>query len=396
MFLVANRFSHLRVFFAHRAALSLLLAVGAVPMLWAQVTTATISGTAKDRTGAVLPGVTVSAKNVGTGLTRTLVSDEMGRYAAVNLAVGRYEVKAELPGFQTVIRSGIELTVERHAVVDLVLEVGEMSEQVVVTGEAALVDAATSAIGGLVNEQRIVEMPLNGRDWAQLTALEGGVLVQRQAATDSAPRGFGLHLSIGGARPNQNTFLLDGTRINDTANATPGSASNSLLGVDTLKEFTVVTNTYSAEYGVAAGGVVNAVTKSGTNEFHGSVFEFHRNSALDARNFFDRRPNPPPFKRNQFGFSASGPVRKNRTFFLGSYEGLREGLGTTSLARVPTAEARRGVLPTGTVEVHPSVKPYLELYPLPNGQPLGGGVAEFVAAPNRVTTEDYVTGRVDH
>lgn len=354
----------------------------------AQVTTATILGTVKDTTGAVIPGASIAIKNLDTGMTRTLVTDDQGRYHAPNLSLGNYEVQASLAGFQTEVRSGVVLTVGREAVVDFTLKVGEITEKVMVLGEAPLVETTKSGIAGLVESKQIKDLPLNGRDFIQLSTLHAGVVSVRTGDSNQS-RGFGVKLSIGGARPSQNRFLLDGSDINDTAGATPGSAAGVMLGVDTLREFQVLTNAYSAEYGKSAGGVVIAVTRAGTNEFHGTAFEFHRNDNLDARNFFDRG-DPPEFKRNQFGFSFGGPIAKDRSFFFGSYEGLRERLGVTRIARVPDLSVRN------SPRISPIIAPYLNLYPLPNGRSFGRGIAEFITTESDATNEDFATVRVDH
>ncbi len=354
----------------------------------AQVTTATIIGTVKDTTGAFIPGASITIKNLDTGITRTLVSDDQGRYHAPNLSLGNYEVQASLAGFQTEVRSGVVLTVGREAVIDFSLKVGEITEKVTVLGEAPLVETTKSGIAGLIESKQIKDLPLNGRDFIQLSTLHAGVVSVRTGDSNQS-RGFGVKLSIGGARPSQNRFLLDGSDINDTAGATPGSAAGVMLGVDTLREFQVLTNAYSAEYGKSAGGVVIAVTRAGTNEFHGTAFEFHRNDNLDARNFFDRG-DPPEFKRNQFGFSFGGPIAKDRSFFFGSYEGLRERLGVTRIARVPDLSVRN------SPRISPIIAPYLNLYPLPNGRSFGRGIAEFITTESDATNEDFATVRLDH
>ncbi|MBI4482024.1 MAG: TonB-dependent receptor [Acidobacteria bacterium] len=363
----------------------------------AQVTTGAISGTIADETGGILPGATIVVRNVETGLSRTLITDEEGRYNGTSLPLGEYEVQAELSGFKTEVRKGIKLTVGRRAVVDLVLAIGTVSEQVVVTGEAPLVNTASATMAELVDDKKIRDLPLNGRDFIQLSILQPGVLysrISRESTESASERGLGTFISISGGRPSQNSFLLDGTDINDFTNTSPGSSNRVNLGVEAIREFSVLTNTYSAEFGRAAGGVVNSVTKAGTNDLHGSLYEFHRNSAVDARNFFDQEE-PPAFKRNQFGASAGGPIRRDRTFFFANYEGLRDRLGLTKRTTVPTADARAGRLRSGTVAVSPAVVPYLNLYPLPNGI-IFGDTGEFIGAASRNSDEDYVMGRLDH
>ena len=299
----------------------------------AQSVGGTISGKVTDESGGVLPGVEISFTNLDRGTTRTTVSDDEGRYTAPELPLGNHEIAAALTGFQTAVRTGVSLTVGRHAVVDLVLTIGAIQERVVVTGEAPAVETTTSTMSGLVDEMKIRDLPLNGRSFSDLMTLQMGVA--RQAiGSKNAASGWGEKISVSGARPASNMFLLDGTFANDTMSNTPAGSSGFFLGVETLKEFSVLTNTYSAEYGQIMGGIVHAVTKSGTNQLHGSLFFFHRNDNLDARNFFDTdssnptvRSDPPEFRRHQFGATAGGPIVPDKTFIFGGYEGFRQALG---------------------------------------------------------------------
>jgi hypothetical protein len=308
------------MFLRNRKRLSLHLAVLIVlgVSIWqvsAQATTATILGTVKDDSGAVLPGVSVSVRHLDTGTVRAIVSDDAGRYHAPNLALGEYEIQAELAGFQTAVRSGVKLSLGQEAVVDFTMKVGELSEKVVVSGEAPLVQTTSSTLTALVDDKKIRDLPLNGRDFSQLVTMQAGVYSPpSMGQTITGVFGSGPRISISGARPVQNNFLLDGSDVQDAQGRTPAGVSGTTLGVETVREFTVLTSTYTAEYGKVAGGVINAVTKSGTNELHGSVFEFHRNDNLDARNFFDAIK--PEFKRNQFGFTAGGPILRDHAFFF--------------------------------------------------------------------------------
>ncbi|MBI2822407.1 MAG: TonB-dependent receptor, partial [Acidobacteria bacterium] len=331
-------------------------ALSCTALLLAQITTATISGTVKDDTGAVLPGVSVTVRNLDRGTTRAAITNDEGRYRAPELELGDYEVRAELVGFQTGVRTGIRLTVGREAIVDIGLKVGAISDKIVVEGEAPVVETTSSTITGLVDDKSIRDLPLNGRSFTQLAALQEGVATPTHFGAGQ-PGNEGQKVSIAGTRITETAFLLDGTDIRGHFNTTPGSVAGVLLGVDTVREFSVVTGIASAEYGGFTGGVVNAVTRSGTNEFHGSLFEFHRNSALDARNFFDPKKKP-NFIRNQFGFTVGGPIIKDKSFFFGSYEGLRDRLTVTNRAFVLTAAARQGILPTGAIPVSPNVKPF--------------------------------------
>ena len=368
-------------------------------MVIAQVTTGAILGTVTDDTGAVLPGVGVSVTNVETGLTREAVSNDEGRYSARNLVSGAYRIQAELAGFQTAVRRGVTLSVGQEAVINFTLQIGQISELVEVTGDAPLVNTTSGTLAGLVDDRTMRELPLNGRDYTQLATLHPGVVRStRVSSSFSAISGGGTVLVVNGARPEMNTFLLDGTNMNDAQNKTPGSAAGVVMGVETLREFQVMTNSFSAEFGKSPGAVINAVTKSGTNELHGTVFAFHRNSALDARNFFDRTEDPPSFKRNQFGFVLGGPIIEDQTFFFGSYEGLRERLGLTHTRSVPTPEAKQGILPSGNVTVDPEVIPFLDLYPdpTPGGIDRGDGTAQFFFAATNPTDQDYFVIKADH
>ncbi|RMG50499.1 MAG: TonB-dependent receptor [Acidobacteria bacterium] len=383
-----------------RGILLVSLLVGwATPPAIAQVTTGTISGTVTDERGAVLPGVSVTITHVATGTTRTLTTDDHGRYRAPRLPVGEYEIRATHEGFQSAIRRNIVLTLGREVVVDIVMKVGQITEEIVVTGGARLVNTTNATISGLIDPEQIRNLPLNGRSFADLSVLEAGVTLFTNAlSSDATGAGFGgsgVRLVMNGIRPELNNILIDGIDALDAFGNAPGSAAGVLLGVDTIQEFETITGTYSAEYGRAAGGVINAVTRSGTNEFHGSVFEFLRNDNLDARNFFDLRDKP-EFKRNQFGFTLGGPILRDRTFFFTSYEGLRERLGVTRFARVPTAEARQGNLPSGAIEVNSAVRPFLDLFPLPNGRDFGDGTGEFIFGVNLPTDEDFYVVKIDH
>ena len=240
---------------------------------WAQVTRGRLSGTVSDETGALIPGVEVTVNNLDTGGTRTVLTGDEGRYVATDLALGNYEVEATLAGFQTAVRSGILLTLGREIVVDLTLRVGEITERVTVTGEAPLVETTQSTLSDLVDDRTIRELPLNGRSFTELALLQAGAMARNgHMNTSFNPiSGGGTRTSIGGARPKQNAYVFDGQDAKDAFGNTPGSAASTVLGVETVREFSVLSNAYSAEFG-GAGGVINAVTKSGTNALHGSVF----------------------------------------------------------------------------------------------------------------------------
>ncbi len=372
----------------------LLLSAGAG---FAQTVGASLQGTIADPSGAVVPKAQVEVRNAGTGASSSLISDEAGRYRVPLLPPGEYELRISARGFQTVVRKGIHLAVGQDAVLDIILELGRTTSEISVVADAPRLNLTSGALSGLVDDRQIRDLPLNGRSFQQMALLQPGVTAALAAGNDVVG-GRTPKISINGARPEQNNFLLDGTDINNVYNKAPGSVAGVLLGVEAVQEFQVLTNAYSAEFGRSSGGIINAVTRSGGNRLHGSAFEFLRNSAVDAKNFFDPASKPiPAFKRNQFGASVGGPIRRDKTFFFGTYEALIERLGITGVTAVPDADARRGILAGRTVQLHPAVPAYLEtLFPLPNGRPLGGGAAEFLYSRSQPTNEHFVQGRVDH
>ena len=412
----------------------------------AQVAGATLTGTVTDSSGATLPNAQVTITDVATGVTRTVTSNAAGLYVAPNLLPGNYEVKVAATGFKTQLQKGITLTVGAEQVLDFTMQVGQMSQTVEVTTEAPTVELTSSELSATVNATTVRELPLNGRSWTDLANLQPGVYRAESHVTGDDNRGIGAQSVISGARPQQNNYRLDGISINDYANGGPGSLLGGNLGVDAIEEFSVLTSNYSAEYGKTSGGVVNAITKSGTNQFHGSVYEFLRNSALDADNFFDNATGTPkpPFRRNQFGVSAGAPIRKDRTFIFGDYEGIRQSLGTTFSPVVLSPNARLGIVndscgnapgtmyanstdfgnctttaggsyipdpvfagtcPANSQNLSPgkasvcvdnSVAKYLGLEPFPTGQPFAdGNVALFSFAGQDVVGENYFTIRLD-
>jgi hypothetical protein len=394
--------------------------------LYSQVVGGSLSGTITDESGSAIPKATVSITNVATGVTTNGTTNAQGIYNEPNLLPGSYQVTISAPGFDTSIQSGVILTVGSQQVLNVALKVGTVTEKIEVTGQAPDVQLASPTISGVISSNTIVELPLNGRSWTDLATLQPGVSsihdVPSVSSTDRLGRGLGDQLSIAGGRPQQNTYILDGININDYSNQGPGSILGGNLGADAVSEFTVLTTNYSTEYGRTSGGVISAITRSGTNQFHGSAYEFLRNSALDARNYFDLATIP-PFRRNQFGVSAGGPIRKDKTFIFGDYEGLRQTLGLSMQDQVPSLTARKGILvsdpslpvsscPAGTTLYVPGqsnicvsnqVIPYLKFYPLPNGpqicpcSPAGtGDTANYSFAGSQIASENYFTTRVDH
>jgi len=357
-----------------------------------------ISGTITDNSDAAIPAATVAITNTQTQVRTEVTTNSSGFYSVPNLLPGSYSVSASAAGFKTVVRSGITLTVGAEVSIDMELPVGAVTESITVKGEVPDIEQTHSSLDYTVNSTTVRELPLNGRDWTQLSLLQPGVSTVDQSAlavsNQRANRGLGTQLAIGGNRPQQNNYRLDGISINDYSNGGPGSILGVVLGVEAVQEFSVVTNNPPANYGRTSGGVINAVTRSGTDQFHGSGYEFLRNSDLDARNFFDPATIP-AFRRNQFGADAGGPVVHNRTFIFGDYEGVRQTLGTTQVDVVPSLAARSGRLAGGPVSVNPNVQPYLALYPTPNG-PVSGDTGVFTLPVSTVTREDFFTTRFDN
>src|SRR6202790_1865862 len=338
--------------------------------LSAQVVGATVSGTAVDASSGAVPNVHFSIQNSATMIITNALTNGVGFYIAPNLPAGNYALTVSAAGFETQVHRGITLTVGQDLLLNLTLKIGNASQTVTVSGEAPTVDLANATLGGVTDSRTIEEIPLNGRSWTDLAALEPGVhFVQDQPpinAPDRVKRGLGLQLTVSGGRPQQNNYLLDGVNINDYANAGPGSVLGQNLGTDAVAEFSVLTTNYSAEYGRTSGGVISAITKSGTNNIHGSAYEYVRNSALDARNFFDPATIP-PLNRNQFGASIGAPIQKNKTFIFGNYEGVRLTQSVTNTVNVPSADAIAGkFLPAG-MHPDPSAVRFLQaFFPLPD------------------------------
>ena len=357
----------------------------------AQIASATLQGQVADMSGAPLPGVNVSAQELRTHAISKAVSVSTGAYSLLNLAPGHYLLTASHSGFATL---QIEVTLaageQRHFTLQMQHGAGIVRKQIQSEGTTGVQDAST-----------IRDLPSNGRDWTQAATLQAGVSAvktQPDAGNTNSgrgQRGFGAQMSVSGNRPQQNNYLLNGISINDYANSAPGSVLGLDLGADAVEQFAVVTSNYPADFGRSSGGVINAITRSGGNRFHGSIYEFLRNSALDARNFFDSRK--PAFRRNQFGAAAGGPIRKDKTFFFVNYEGLRQSLGLTHVDTVPSPAARNGVLSTGSVTVDAQAARYLAFFPLPNRGLIGtGDTGIFAFSGQVVTPENYVNTRLDH
>jgi hypothetical protein len=393
----------------------------------AQVSSASIVGRVEDSSGAGVPGAMVSITSLETGVARSVTADAEGGYRVLSLSVGRYDVKAEKAGFKVEIQSGIDLVVGQEAVVNLKLEVGQVEQKVTVTGEATLVNTTTESVSGLVGEKTVKDLPLNGRSFDQLLTLNAGAsnvtqLKGLQVGSGGAGANQGQMFTVSGQRYGENLFLLNGVEYAGPSqnHSEPGGVSGQLLGVDAVREFNVETDTYGAQYGKRSGGQISIVTQSGTNQLHGTMFEFVRNSIFDARNYFDHPINGatglperiPPFKRNQFGAALGGPIQKDKTFVFGNYEGFRQRLGVSNTSIVPDNCSRNGkVAPTtssatpytlaqclgAVANVVPGMIPIMDAYwPVPNGPELGGGTAQAFYNPLQSIREDFGTARVDH
>ena len=370
------------------------LALVAASVVLAQLPTATILGVVRDSSGAVVPGVNITARNVETGQTRAGVSGENGSYRFAALPVGAYEVRSEHPGFQSEIRSGLTLAVGDEAVVNFTLQLGAVEQTVSVTAEAPLVNTTSGTVGTLVSEQKVADLPLNGRNYMALTLMQPGInLHTNKNSTGLAS--VGSWYSSNGASLRSNNFLLDGAIITNANAGTSASQDGNTLGVEGIREFRVITNAFSAEYGITSGSQVMVVTKGGTNQLHGSLFEYLRNSALDARNFFDypseaSQRRLPAFTRNQFGGSAGGPIKKDSTFVFGVFETLHERLGLTVIDDVIPTSAKVDGGAGGVAQIAPAIKPILALFPdpnLPNNQ--------FTYPAKQPLTDNYGQLRVD-
>ena len=348
----------------------------------AQESTATIRGTVRSQPGDPIPGVSVTAIHPVTGMSQAATTGKEGQFEIPQLIPGTYDVQVSRIGFAAQAREGLVLSAGQAVTLQFMLEA-----------------ASESSTVNLIREDQLVGLPLNGRSYSQLATLQAGVV---DPVGSSAAQGGGSgSLTVAGGRSTSNSFLLDGTNIMDTSNRVPRSAAGVQLGADAILQVHVFSPQYGAEYGRGSGGVLNSVTRSGTNEFHGAFFEYFRNSKLDARRFVDGAE-PPPFKRNQFGFTLSGPLRREKTYFMGNFEGMRNRLTRTQIDFFPDEQARQGMITDAsgeivrTVPVNPRVRPYLKLFPVPNGLRLGGGVGRNVNTQFLPANENFFTVRLDH
>ena len=389
---------------------ALLAFVFCSPAAWCQVS-ATLTGTVFDQSGGIVSGASVSVKSVDTGAVRNVTTDSAGVYQVIALPVGDYQIRASKSGFADSVREGVHLVVGQDATVDLKLGVGQRNEAVTVTADAPTVDVSTTDISGLVGEKEVKDLPLNGRSYDELLLLNPGVLnftFEKTGGVGVSNSTSGNNFVISGNRPQQNLYLLNGVEFTGAAenNMQPGGVSQELLGVDAVREFNLLRDSYGADYGKKPAGQILIVTQSGSNQFHGSLYEFLRNSDLDARNFFD--PNSVPgFERNQFGAALGGPIQKNKTFVFGNFENLRQNLHQTGVDLVPDNNARAGYLPCKLVSPTPNpcpssglafvgVSPLINAWPVPTpGAPDFGGISEAFNSPLQTIRDYFGTMRVD-
>jgi hypothetical protein len=358
-----------------------------------------IGGSITDPSGKAVAGAAITIEDLSTGLKVKLVSSSTGLYSAHSLPVGKYSVSVNATGFATAKGENLEIQEGAERVLDIQLSIGDVNQTVTVKSDEAQLDSATSAVSAVNSGYVVRELPLNGRDWTTLASLQPGVAIVRTENTVAlgnarGNRGLGLMMAIGGARPGQTSFELDGINVTDYAGGGPASVLGLSLGVDAIEEFSVITENASAPYGRTSGGVIDGTTRAGSNQFHGSLYEFLRNSALDARNFFDGS-SVPPFRRNQFGGTFGGPIKHQKTFFFFDYEGIRQSLGVTAVSVVPSPQARQGHLVAGSVTVNPLVIPYFAFFPLPHG-PMAGDVGTYSLVTQNLTSESFATARGDH
>src|SRR5215467_2818639 len=380
---------------------------------WPQTQLATVFGIITDRTGAVISGALITVVNQSNGLKREVRTDLAGQYRIVGLPTGSYSARVEKEGFQSHVREEIALTSAAEFMMNMSLTVGDLKQEVTVSADVPTIDNSTSTVGGLLPEHTLTELPLNGRDLFKAAILEPGVAPAPNSAPSLLSAAKGGQVSINGMRPSWTNVLIDGMDANDPVfGYSPAGASGLFLGIDEWSEVRVLTQTFNAEYGRNGGGVIEVATKSGSNDFHGSLFEIHRDAALDAKNYFDLSTAPiPAFVRNQFGAGIGGPLVRGRTFFYMSYEGFREVQASTAIATVPDALAHEGLLPSNgnpaacsntspnacvAVGIDLRVQQFLNLLPPSNGADNGDGTGDLITANKGKTTEHHGIIRVDH
>ncbi|MGO9940288.1 MAG: carboxypeptidase regulatory-like domain-containing protein [Terracidiphilus sp.] len=390
-------------------SMAVLFSVGA----WSQTQLAIVSGTITDPTGAVVPGVSVTIVNQGTGLKRHGLTDTAGEYRFVGLPTGNYSFRFEKMGFQSQTRDGVQLTSAAEVMIDSRLAIGNIQQQTTVRADFTGIDKTTSTINEPLAERSLTRLPLNNQDLFSAVALEPGVAPDPGSAPSLLSSGKTAQVAIDGIRPSMTNVLIDGMDATDPVwGYSPAGASGFFLGLDELTEVSVLTQTFNAEYGGHGGAVIDMTTKSGSNQFHGSLWELHRDASLDAKNHFDLAANPiPPFVRNQFGAGIGGPLKRDRTFFFANYEGFREVEASTAIATAPDALAHEGFLPSANnsaactsasssgctaIPINPQIQRFLNLMPPSNGADNGDGTGELITADKGATREDHGMARIDH
>jgi hypothetical protein len=378
-----------------RAFFLLILATILAGSLLAQTTQGGIVGTIRDQKGASIAGVSVTVTSTATGLQRETKTADNGIFRVMALPTGTYQIKAEASGFATTVTSGIAVGVDQVRDVELVLKVGTRTETVEVQSEAALTQTESSKMGEIIDNRKVEDLPLNGRDFAQLARLNPGVASSGGGRGQQGGEGGVSGYSSNGQRSTSNNFMVDGVDNNDYF----GGAAAQIPSIDSIQEFEVQTNTFSAEYGRNTGSVVNLVTKSGSNQLHGSAYEFFRNDVLDSRNFFNDSTFPQSALRlNQFGGTFGGPIVKNRTFYFLNYEGFRRAGGITRITNVPTAAERAGMFTDQngnpiTIAVNPVSAEIFNLFPQPN---LNSSSGNFISSPPQSDSTNQFLVKVDH
>ena len=370
------------------------------PFLWAQSPAGAVSGEVRDSSGAVVPDVELEVRHQGNGRVYSALTNREGRYEFLRLPPGTYEISASFRGFNTVRQEELSLNGGQAITLDLTLQVQDAQQSITVIGEAAQLDVSSPHLSYIVNETSFSSLPINGRSLDSLALLAPGMIPARAKDTRSL-NGLTQEISGNGARGTE--YRLDGTDIqHPILKTTPGGVSGLLLGMDSVQEFEILNDAYPAYLGGSGGAIVNVITRRGTRDFHGSAFWFYRDSALDARNFFDldpanptQRSDPPEFSRHQYGGSIGGPLPGEENTFFFTYEGLRERLGLTLSNTVPSVAARSGNLPTGPVSVSEDILPILNLYPLPNGRDFGDGSAQYIFQQEQPTDDQHFNARTD-
>lgn len=379
------------------ALVALIVQLSAVAVAAAQVVGAILTGTVTDSSGAAMVNALVTIRNVDTGIVTVAHTNHAGHYSAPNLLPGDYAISAEAPGWIPAELPRLTLSVGERQIVNIQMRMAAIAAEVEVTA-GAMPGIGSAAVSDVVDGRAARDLPLNGRDWTQLALLEPAISPIRTQPSGSGVnnrgnRGFGSQLTIAGARPQQNSYRLDGISVDDYAQSSPGTTDGITLGAEAIAQFLVISSNHSASYGLASGGIISAVTRAGTNRHRGSAYAFLRDDSLEARGYFD--DTKLPFHRHQLGLALGGPIVRNRAFFFANYECRRESLTTTGIATVPSAAARAGRLAGGDIAVDPAVRPYLELFALPNGAIAGDtGLYEFPR--KAVVPEHFVSGRVDH